>query len=104
MKRKAKDRCATAAFVPSRKVSHRGDVLGEGEGSSAEANDAAAAAGLGHVDVVVRVGLKAGVVDLHMEEGIETTPSDDILTTTTATTKRKAWSLPSSSRLGLHMG
>lgn len=45
-------------------VSHRDDVLRERQGAGAEADDAAAPAGLGHVDVVVRVGLEPRVVDL----------------------------------------
>lgn len=43
---------------------HRDNVLGEDEGTSTEANHAAAAAGLSHVDVVVRVALQASVVHL----------------------------------------
>lgn len=43
---------------------HRDDVLGEDEGTSTEADDAATPAGLRHVDVVVRVALQARVVHL----------------------------------------
>ena len=39
-------------------------MLGEHEGAGTEAHDAAAAASLGHVDVVVRVALQPRVVNL----------------------------------------
>lgn len=43
-------------------------MLGKGQGSGPEANHAAPAAGLRHVDVVVRVGLETRVVDLRMHK------------------------------------